>query len=265
MPLPGTLVNQIAAGEVIERPASVVKELVENCMDADASRIEIDIDGGGLEKILVRDNGSGIHPDDIRLAVMRHTTSKLRTREELETVMSLGFRGEALSSIASVSDFSITSRMEMERHGWKLDLKSQAAEPALVPAAHPAGTTVVIRNLFHTVPARRKFLRSERTEFLHILEIVKRLVMSRFEIDISLQHNGKMILTSPAIESGYQARIKSVMGSGFYNDAREIDARHGDMHLWGWLGGEKSARSQSDRQYLYLNNRVIRDRQLNHA
>jgi len=263
--LPGVLINQIAAGEVIERPASVVKELIENCIDANASRIDVDIHGGGIDRILVRDNGNGIHPDDMKLAVMRHSTSKLGTREELETVMSLGFRGEALSSIASVSDFSITSRIASQEHGWRLQLNSGTEASSLAPAAHPSGTTVVVNNLFQSVPARRKFLRSDRTEFLHILEIVKRLVMSRFEIDISLRHNDKPVLHCPAVESDYRVRIKPVMGSSFYNDARQIDAWIDNMHLWGWLGGDKSARSQSDRQYLYLNKRIIRDRQLNHA
>ncbi len=263
--LPGTLVNQIAAGEVIERPASVVKELIENSIDAGATRIDIDIDAGGTKTIIIRDNGCGIHPDDMELAIMRHTTSKLRSREDLDVILSLGFRGEALSSIASVSDFCITSRIVSEDHAYRLRVNSADDRTELAPAAHPVGTTVEVLNLFHNVPARRKFLRSERTEFLHILEMVKCLVMSRFDININLRHNGKPVLICPAVESDFRARIQTVMGRNFYQNARPIDAQAGHMQIYGWLGGAGTARSQSDQQYLCLNKRMIRDRQITHA
>lgn len=263
--LPGILVNQIAAGEVIERPASVVKELIENSIDAGATRIDIDIDAGGTKSIIIRDNGGGIHPDDLELAIMRHTTSKLRSREDLDAILSLGFRGEALSSIASVSDFCITSRLASGEYGYRLLVNSAMDRTELGPAAHPVGTTVEVLNLFHNLPARRKFLRSERTEFLHIFEMVKCLVMSRFDININLRHNGKPVLICPAVESDFRARIQTVMGGSFYQNARPIDAQAGHMQIHGWLGGAVSARSQSDQQYLCLNKRIIRDRQITHA
>ncbi len=263
--LPGILVNQIAAGEVIERPASVVKELIENSIDAGAKRIDIDIESGGTRSIIIRDNGSGIHPDDIEIAVLRHATSKLRTSEELETITTLGFRGEALSSIASVSGFTLTSRIAEEPYARRLRMDPALGVTELAPAAHPPGTTIEVMNLFYNVPARRKFLRSERTEFLHILEMVKNLVMSRLDIQINLRHNGRAVLSCPAVESDFKARLSSIMGAGFYNNSRPIDVRAEQMHIHGWLGLPVTARSQSDQQYLYLNNRMIRDRQITHA
>ena len=263
--LPGTLVNQIAAGEVIERPASVVKELIENSIDAGATRIDIDIEAGGARSIIIRDNGSGIHPDDMEIAVMRHTTSKLRTTQDLETIATLGFRGEALSSIASVSGFTLTSRIAAEPYARCLRMDPALGVTELAPAAHPPGTTIEVTNLFYNVPARRKFLRSERTEFLHILDMVKNLVMSRLDIQINLRHNGRAVLSCPAVESDFKARLSTIMGAGFYNNSRQIDVRAEQMHIHGWLGLPVTARSQSDHQYLYLNSRMIRDRQITHA
>ena len=263
--LPGILVNQIAAGEVIERPASVIKELVENSIDAGATRIDIDIESGGTKSIIIRDNGKGIHPEDMQLAILRHATSKLRSREDLEAILSLGFRGEALSSIASVAEFCLTSRIASEEHAYRLRVNSIHTSTGLEPAAHPVGTTVEVRNLFQNVPARRKFLRSDQTEFLHIFDTVKSLVMSRFDININLRHNSKSVLICPEVESDFRARIQSVMGSSFYRNARPVDAEAGPMQLHGWLGDVNCARSQSDRQYLFLNQRIIRDRQITHA
>ncbi len=263
--LPGTLVNQIAAGEVIERPASVVKELIENSIDAGATRIDIDIEAGGTRSIIIRDNGSGIHPDDMEIAVLRHATSKLRTPEDLETIATLGFRGEALSSIASVSGFTLTSRIAGEPYARRLRMDPALGVTELAPAAHPPGTSIEVMNLFYNVPARRKFLRSERTEFLHILEMVKNLVMSRLDIQVNLRHNGRAVLSCPAVESDFKARLSTIMGAGFYNNSRPIDVRAEQMHIHGWIGMSVTARSQSDQQYLYLNNRVIRDRQITHA
>lgn len=263
--MPVSLANRIAAGEVIERPSSVVKELIENSIDAGAGQIDVDIHGGGLEKIIIRDNGGGIHPEDMALAIMRHSTSKLSTWEELQSIVSLGFRGEALSSIASVSDFSLVSRTGSEDHGWCLRYDPVSASQDLRPAAHPPGTTVEVANLFRAVPARRKFLRAERTEFLHILEIVKRLAMSRYDIGFTLRHNGKTILNCNPSTTDHLGRIRTVLGGHFSKQAWVVDSSAEGMRLWGWLGGESSARSQSDRQYLFLNHRVIRDRRLNHA
>ena len=257
--------SQIAAGEVIERPASVIKELVENSLDADASRIEISIERGGTQLIRVRDNGHGIHPQDLALALESHATSKLRAPADLERIISLGFRGEALSSIAAISRFSITSHIEENDEGWCLDFDPVSGESDVSPAAHPIGTSVEVAELFQSTPARRKFLRSEKTEFLHILETVKRLALSRFDVAIRLHHNGRLVLSCPAVKSDYRNRIDSVIGSAFYNDALYIDYHVGEMRLWGWLGGDKSWRSQSDRQYFYLNGRAIRDKSVNHA
>jgi len=263
--LPVSLANQIAAGEVIERPASVIKELVENSIDAHADRIEIDISGGGTRTLRVKDNGCGIHSEDLLLAVRRHATSKLSTQADLECISSLGFRGEALSSIASISDFSITSRTSDDEHGWVLQIESDGKSHDIQPAAHPVGTTLEINNLFRTTPARRKFLRTERTEFLHILDVVKGLAMSHFDISIELNHNGKSVLKCIKVKDDVQPRIKAVLGNQFYQSARKIDYRKYDMYLWGWLGGENTDRSQSDRQYFYLNRRIIRDQRINHA
>jgi DNA mismatch repair protein MutL len=263
--LPGSLINQIAAGEVIVRPSSVVKELVENAIDSGASRIEIEINGGGSDKIIVRDSGCGIHPDDLELAILRHTTSKLHTQEDLDSINSLGFRGEALSSIAAVSDFCITSRIAAEEYAMKVVFNPYTTKHELSPAARERGTTVEVFKLFQPVPARRKFLRSDKTEFLHIQEIIKRFILSRFDIDFSFQHNGKPIINCPAIESDYRPRVSAVMGKYFYDNAWRIDSRIENMQLWGWLGSPGTARSQSDRQYLFLNNRIIKDKHINHA
>ena len=263
--LPVSLANQIAAGEVIERPASVIKELVENSIDAHADRIEIDISGGGTRILRVKDNGCGIHSEDLLLAVRRHATSKLSTQADLECISSLGFRGEALSSIASISDFRITSRTSDDEHGWVLQIESDGKSHDIQPAAHPVGTTIESNNLFRTTPARRKFLRTERTEFLHILNIVKGLAMSHFDISIELNHDGKSVLKCIKVKEDFQLRLQAVLGKQFYQSARKIDYRKHDMYLWGWLGGENTDRSQSDRQYFYLNRRIIRDQRINHA
>lgn len=263
--LPASLVSQIAAGEVIERPASVVKELVENSLDAGADRIEIDIEEGGSRLIRVRDNGCGIHPEDMSLALASHATSKISAASDLEAIRSLGFRGEALSSIASVSRFRLTSRMVDAERAWSFALSAggETAEP--MPAAHGTGTTVEVSDLFQAVPARRKFLRTERTEFLHILGMVKRLALCRFELDIRLQHNRRRILHCRPAERDGERRIQDILGAAFAREAAVLDAQGGGMRLWGRLGGPGQTRNQSDRQYFYLNGRMIRDKRLNHA
>lgn len=263
--LDASLVSQIAAGEVIERPASVIKELVENSLDAGATRIVVDIERGGTRLIRVRDNGHGIHPDDLRLAVESHATSKLRAPRDLEAIRSLGFRGEALSSIASVSRFELTSRRRGQDQAWSVTAEpgTGAADP--LPAAGEPGTTVAVHDLFQSVPARRKFLRTERTEFLHILETVRRLALCCFDVDLRLEHNRRRVLHCRQAEAGIDQRLRDILGAAFVREARAVDSRSDGMRLWGRLGGPGQARNQSDRQYFYLNGRMIRDKRLGHA
>jgi DNA mismatch repair protein MutL len=263
--LSGSLINQIAAGEVIERPSSVVKELIENSIDANATSIKIDIYGGGTEKIIISDNGCGIHSEDMALAILRHSTSKLSSLKDLTTISSLGFRGEALSSIASVSDFCISSCTASGEIGNKLIFNPYTIDTELLPTAREMGTTVEVYKLFQPVPARRKFLRSVKTEFIHIQEIIKRFILSRFDIEFRFYHNEKLILNCPKVESEYEIRISSIMGRNYFKNSWHIDNRIDDLHLWGWMGGASTARSQSDRQYLYLNNRIVKDKHINHA
>ncbi|MFQ5660147.1 MAG: DNA mismatch repair endonuclease MutL [Gammaproteobacteria bacterium] len=263
--LPQALANQIAAGEVIERPASVVKELLENSLDAGATAIDIDVHKGGVQLIRVLDNGYGIHPDDLSLALESHATSKLLHQADLYRIGSLGFRGEALSSIASIAQFKLTSRRAGIDQAWSLSVDPVSGDSVHAPAAHPVGTSVEVKNLFHTTPARRKFLRTERTEFLHILEMVKRLVLSRYEVGIRLCHNAKQVLSCRASAGDTHARVTSIMGRAFRRQAMELDFTVDGMRLWGWLGGAGLSRSQTDRQYFYVNGRVVRDKRLNHA
>ena len=261
--LPGVLASQIAAGEVIERPASVVKELVENCLDAGAGRIQIDIEAAGSKLIRVRDDGDGIHPDDLSLAIAPHSTSKIRSVEDLAAIMSLGFRGEALASIAAVSRLRISSRhADQPAAEIHAEPGQPVAEPA--PASHPAGTSIEVRDLFFNMPARRKFLRTEQTEFLHILELVKSLSLSRPQLGIRLTHNGRSTFNVSA-GSDMVDRISRIFGSTFADAACTVDETAGSMRLHGVAGQSEVARSQADRQYVFLNGRLIRDRRLNHA
>jgi len=261
--LSAALAGQIAAGEVIERPASVIKELVENSIDAGAGRIDIDISRGGLQRIRVRDDGHGIHPEDMLLALESHATSKLAGAADLAAIASLGFRGEALASIAAVCEFELSSRIASMDSGWRLRTRAGTGA-APEPAAHAVGTTVTVENLFQPVPARRRFLRSERTEFLHILGMVRRLALSGPSLELQLRHNGRVVLHCRG-EPDYPARLRTVLGENFVQRARNVDSRAGGMHLWGWLGGRELSRSQSDRQYFYVNGRMVRDKRLNHA
>ncbi len=255
--------NQIAAGEVIERPASVVKELLENSLDAGASDIHIDIEHGGTRLIRIRDNGHGIHADDLTLAVDSHTTSKLLDADGLWHITTLGFRGEALSSIASVSRFTLTSRQSTDKHGHTLII--DGAMMPVKPAPHPVGTTIEVRDLFYNTPARRKFLRSERTEFIHIHELVKRLAMGRYDVSFHLTHNGKPVMNLLNAGRGPEVRLTALYGKTFIMQAQYVDQAHGDMRLWGWIGLPETARSQNDQQYFYLNSRSIRDKLVSHA
>jgi DNA mismatch repair protein MutL len=256
--------GQIAAGEVIERPASVVKELVENSIDAGAGRVEIDVTAGGTQRIRVRDDGCGIHPDDLPLALESHATSKLASAADLAAIRSLGFRGEALASIAAVSVFELTSRIQTLDTGWRIRREGGGEPAAPVPAARAAGTTVTVDNLFQPVPARRRFLRSERTEFLHILETARRMALSQPDLHLQLRHNDKVVLLCQG-DADYAARVRTIMGEAFGRRALAVERRAGGMHLWGWLGGRDLVRSQSDRQYFYLNGRMIRDQRISYA
>ena len=263
--LPESVSNQIAAGEVIERPASVVKELVENSLDAGATEIVVEVVRGGKELIRVRDNGHGIHPRDLPLALTSHATSKLADISDLACINSLGFRGEALPSIASVSRFRLSSRARDFDQGWVLSMDTGAAGECL-PAAHPQGTTVEVQHLFHNIPARRKFMRSDQTEYLHILEVIRSLALGRPSISLRMQHNGKQVFFSLAAGAdALPARVEQIMGRAFTRAALPADYQVRDLRLSGWLGHPDRHRSQTDRQYFYLNGRMIRDRQVNHA
>ncbi len=260
--LPSQLINQIAAGEVVERPSSVVKELLENSLDAGASRIDIDIEQGGIKLIRVRDNGSGIFQDDLALALSRHATSKIVSLQDLEQISSLGFRGEALPSIASVSRLALTSRQQEADAAWTI---STSDDPA--PAAHPVGTTVEVRDLFYNTPARRKFLKMERTEFGHIDTLLKRMALSRFDVGFVLRHNQKEVLSlAPATtDADKGARVSQVLGPSFLENSLFLQIEAAGMHLSGWIGNPAFNRSQADMQYFYVNNRMVRDKVVSHA
>lgn len=264
-PLPTHLANQIAAGEVVERPASVVKELLENSIDAGARHIELEVEQGGEKLIRVLDDGAGIHPDDLPLATAPHATSKVYSHQELQQVLSLGFRGEALASIASVSRFSIASRPSQREQGLRLD--NTGNSPSVLPCAMPAGTRIEARDLFFNTPARRKFLRTERTEYLHIEEVVRRLALSRYDIGFKLLHNGRQQLNLSPIDKPEQRaqRVAAVLGKSFLQHALSLEFEAAGMRLWGWVGQPGYSRSQADAQYFYLNGRMIRDKLVTHA
>ena len=255
------LVNQIAAGEVIERPASVVKELVENSLDAGAHRIEVELERGGCGLIRVRDDGAGIRPQEIGLALARHATSKIASLEDLERVATLGFRGEALPSIASVSRLSLISRSSEADHAWSVDARDGALSTPS-PASHPPGTSVEVRDLFFNVPARRKFLRTEATEFQHVLRMLERLALSRFEVGFALVHNGKTVWSLPPATTQAQrlARVSKLCGDDFAAHVIELRQDGESLRLSGWLALPTFSRSQSDLQFAFLNGRFVRDK-----
>lgn len=263
------LANQIAAGEVVERPASVVKELLENSLDAGASKIDIEIEQGGIKLIRLRDNGAGIEKDDLPLALSRHATSKIQVLEDLEAVASLGFRGEALASVSSVSRLTLTSRQQGADAGWQVQTDGRDMEATVSPAAHPQGTTVEVRDLFFNTPARRKFMKTEKTEFRHLEEVVKRLALSRFDVSFTLSHNGRVIhqLRSGDNPMDRERRIAGVCGSAFIDQSLKVDvaAEASGLRLSGWMGMPTFSRSQSDLQYFFVNGRIIRDKVVNHA
>jgi DNA mismatch repair protein MutL len=263
--LPSELVDQIAAGEVIERPASVVKELVENSLDAGARRIEIDIERGGVGLIRIRDDGCGIAADELAVAISRHATSKIASLEDLESVATLGFRGEALPSIGSVSRLRIMSHPAHTEHGAEIAVDGGAVV-AVRPAAHPLGTTIEVRDLFFNVPARRKFVRSDSTELGHVVRLVERLALSRSDVTFRLRNGTRLLFDAPATQDGGElARVGEVLGSEFA--ARSVAVSHaaGPVNLSGWIGLPTAARGQPDQQFWFVNNRNVRDRLLMNA
>jgi len=263
------LANQIAAGEVVERPASVIKEILENSLDAGANKIDVEVEQGGVKLMRIRDNGSGIEKDDLALALSRHATSKIKVLEDLEAVGSLGFRGEALASISSVSRLTLTSRQEAQNNAWQVQTEGRDMQAQLEPAAHPQGTTVEVKDLFFNTPARRKFLKTEKTEFRHLDEVVKRLALSRFDVAFQLRHNGKVIhqLRQADSELEQERRVASICGSAFIDNALKADvvAEASGLRLWGWVGLPTFSRSQADLQYFFVNGRMIRDKVVTHA
>ncbi|WP_085630956.1 MULTISPECIES: DNA mismatch repair endonuclease MutL [unclassified Pseudomonas] len=261
------LANQIAAGEVVERPASVIKELLENSLDSGARRIDVDVEQGGVKLLRVRDDGSGISADDLPLALARHATSKIRNLEDLEQVMSLGFRGEALASISSVARLTLTSRTRDADQAWQVETEGRDMAPRVQPAAHPVGTSVEVRDLFFNTPARRKFLKTEKTEFDHLQEVIKRLALARFDVAFHLRHNGKTILSlhEARDDAARARRVAAICGSGFLEQALPIEIERNGLRLWGWVGLPTFNRSQADLQYFFVNGRAVRDKLVAHA
>ena len=262
--LPSELANQIAAGEVVERPSSVVKELIENAIDAGATEIILELDHGGKERIQIRDNGAGIEKEELKLALHRHATSKVYSLEELECVESMGFRGEALSSIASVSKMKIISRTPESEHGWCIDNQKNSE---LLPEAHPVGTTIIVESLFYNTPARRKFLKAERTEYLHIDELLKKFLLCHFGVSLKIIHNGKQlkhfaIADTPAKQ---QQRITAICTEGFIENALVVNEAAMGFKLQGWIAKAQFSRSRGDLQYFYVNGRSIKDKLIAHA
>jgi DNA mismatch repair protein MutL len=264
--LPPQLIDQIAAGEVIERPASALKELVENSLDAGAKRVDIEIQAAGTRLIRIRDDGVGIAKDELALAMSRHATSKIVSLDGLESVATLGFRGEALPSIGSVAHLKLTSRAEGEDSGWSIESDGGDLS-SLRPAAHPRGTTLEVRDLFFNVPARRKFLRTERTEFAHIDTVVRSLSLARFDVAWQLRHNQRANLALPQAQSReeHEARLSQVCGESFLEHARYFERELEGMRFFGWLADPTFSRSQADMQYTFVNGRVVRDKVLRHA
>jgi DNA mismatch repair protein MutL len=264
--LPDPLINQIAAGEVVERPASVLKELLENSLDAGADRIDVEIEGGGAKLIRVRDNGRGMDADDLLMCLKRHATSKIKTLEDLESVASLGFRGEALSSISSVSRFRIVSRVEGADSAWEVEADG-SREGTAKPASHPMGTTIEVRDLFFNTPARRKFLRTEKTEFNHLEDLLKRVSLARPGVQIRLSHNGRMLrqLRSAQTDEEQMRRLRDLLGKPFAEQCLAIEHEGAGLRLSGWIGLPTYSRSQADQQYFFVNGRNIRDRVVTHA
>ena len=258
--LPDQLISQIAAGEVIERPSAVVKELLENAIDAGATQLAVRLEAGGVKRIAVTDNGSGIAPEQMALALTRHATSKIASLHDLENVTTLGFRGEALASIASVAQLTITSRTHDAAHAWQV----QGHDPSSVsPASGAQGTLVDVEDLYFNTPARRKFLKSEQTEYGHCLEVVKRLALARPDLRFSVIHNGKT--TEHWQDSTLAERSAQILGEGFAQARLPLEENAGPVSLHGWIGLPTAARGRADAQFFYVNGRFVRDKLLTHA
>ena len=254
--------NQIAAGEVVERPASIVKELIENSLDAAAQRIVLTVEQGGVKRICVTDDGSGMHGDDLPLALCPHATSKIEAAEDLEGVATLGFRGEALASIASVAKLTISTRTAQSDHGWYID--NNAETPRVAPIAHPRGTTIDVSDLFYNTPARRKFLKTERTELAHLNDVVTRLALGRFDVEFETRH-GSVVTHLARFDSDPLQRVAHLLGEGFRGAAVTIDAQHDDLRLHGWVALPTYSRAQGDHQYFFVNGRSVKDHLVAHA
>lgn len=265
--LPTQLINQIAAGEVIDRPASIVKELVENSFDAQATQVTIHIEQGGLRLIRVSDDGVGIEKDDLPLALSRHATSKISTLEDLQHVTSMGFRGEALASISSVAKLTLTSSIENAPHGWAVTSDGAEQFFDIHPAPHPKGTTVEVRDLFYNTPARRKFLKSDKTEFAHIETAVKRMALSRFDLGFTLFHQQKEVLKlAPAFDLVQkEQRVAAICPPNFIDNALHLDFEISGFTLSGWISVPTFSRSQTDMQFFYVNGRLVKDKSVSYA
>lgn len=261
------LANQIAAGEVVERPASVVKEVLENSLDAGATQLDIDVENGGVKLIRIRDNGNGVDKDDLPLALSRHATSKIVHLDDLEAVATLGFRGEALASISSVARLTLTSNTGEDASGWSVQAEGREMQTEVAPAAHPQGTTVEVRDLFFNTPARRKFLRTEKTEYNRLEDTVKKLALSRFDVGFNVRHNGRVIHSwrSAQTQIEMERRVAQICGPAFMENALAIDVERNGLRLWGWVALPTFSRSQADLQHFYVNGRAIRDKLVTHA
>ena len=263
--LDARLVNQIAAGEIIERPASMLKELIENSLDAGATSIDIEVEQAGVKRLKITDNGHGILKHDLAMALSRHATSKIENLTDLEQIATLGFRGEALPSIASVTRMTIKSKEQGADQAWMVSSDGNNTTTEAVPVAHPVGTSIETRDLFYNTPARRKFLRTDNTEFKHLDQVVRKMALSRFDVAFKLQHNGKVILHLPAVPADDARRLKMVCGDNVPENSLYFDEQREEMRLSGWAGLPSFSRSQGDMQYFFLNGRLVRDKTIIHA
>ena len=261
------LANQIAAGEVVERPASVVKELLENSIDAGATQLDVEVEAGGVKLIRVRDNGVGIAKEDLSLALSRHATSKIQVLDDLEAVATLGFRGEALASISSVSRLQLTSNTSDQDCAWCVKAEGRDMTTEITPAAHPQGTTLEVRDLFFNTPARRKFLRTENTEYGRVEDVLKRLAMAHFNVGFSLKNKGRVVHSwRPAsTQAEQERRVAQICGPAFMENGIFVDFERSGLHLWGWVAQPTFSRSQADLQHFYVNGRTIKDKLVTHA
>ncbi|MEO0368898.1 MAG: DNA mismatch repair endonuclease MutL [Pseudomonadota bacterium] len=263
--LDAKLVNQIAAGEIIERPASMLKELIENSLDAGASQIDIELDNAGIKRLKITDNGHGILKSDLRLALSRHATSKLESLADLNAIATLGFRGEALPSIASVTRMKLTSRVADADHAYEVSSEGDNSVKNPKPAAHPVGTTIEVRDLFYNTPARRKFLKTEITEYKHVERIVKQMALVRFDVAFKLHHNGKLTLHLPSVPRGDNRRLATVCGNAMAEHSQWFEVSNDQMMLSGWLAMPSFSRSQTDLQHFFINGRAVKDKTISHA